>query len=446
MKFKNYINPYSKSNRIYSQNDIANMPVKEAFKREREIVAQDDRIGVPSDMELRNSENVIWVEEYRRDDGTEVKGHWRSKPGRGSIVSTQEDDYGIIEENPKTSDDIMDKSEDEQWVDFGMDITDIIFGDSKIAPLITLLAPLIRFLLGKFFSDEEDDSENTRDDSENTRDDSTNTQTPATQSPQDKTPTQNNPTDKNQEQEPTQDKPDIGTTTGGASEVKEYSSDDIPDMTTYATLQEIAAKNNPIANNYPEQEYYKISLNLQKVRETGKVPNWMQEHNDVRTLNEIGNKELAQKIREKVVKEAKTNNDIETVHNPNNVFVITAKPGSNLTKLVVNDSSFKAEIENKLSDIKNGKYEKSNFTYIFQNKKPSEKDYLDHFSTGYTIGKCDVHNVKLESDGYVSAIIIDYYDFSKGGVWFNNNANIQQQNKKLENYALVIPIRIKIKK
>ncbi len=57
-----------------------------------------------------------------------------------------------------------------------------------------------------------------------------------------------------------------------------------------------------------------------------------------------------------------------------------------------------------------------------------------------------MHNVKVEPNGDISATIIDYYDFSKNGGFINNNAYIQQQNKKLENYALVIPIRMKIKK
>ena len=37
-------------------------------------------IGIPSEGELQRSPNVVWVEAYTRDDGTEVKGHYRSKP------------------------------------------------------------------------------------------------------------------------------------------------------------------------------------------------------------------------------------------------------------------------------------------------------------------------------------------------------------------------------
>ena len=99
MRFKNYRNPYTKDNRIYSKSDIANMTVKDVFGRKQELMAQNRSIGLPSDSELMNSENVIWVESYTRDDGTEVKGHWRSKPGHGSI---RNDSTGGIFDYPTT--------------------------------------------------------------------------------------------------------------------------------------------------------------------------------------------------------------------------------------------------------------------------------------------------------------------------------------------------------
>ena len=440
MKFKNYINPYSKSNRIYSQNDIANMPVKEAFKREREIVAQDDRIGVPSDMELRNSENVIWVEEYRRDDGTEVKGHWRSKPGRGGITP-QDGDEGIISENPVSDKEVsMNYSEDEEWVNFGLEILNILLGETEYGPYIKLFSPLIKILLSKFLDfDDEDDSENANEAP-------INTQTSTTQFPQDQTPTQNNPTDQNQEQEQTQDKPDIGISTGGASEVKEEDTSsninqrDIPPMTKSAELQENAIKNMPIweVKSTPEQEYYRIAFELKKSKETGEIPEWMKEHNDIRTLDKIGNEENKKALEEKIIQGAKDNNDIETLNNLNDVYIITAKPDSNLTKTINNSNYLKKEIDKKISEIESGVYEKSSFPIAFPNSE---------FSNHNAIGRCDVHNVKVESDGYLSATIIDYYDFDKrSSNLIVKNGYIQQQNGHLSNYALMIPIRIKIKK
>ena len=332
MRFKDYRNPHTKDNRIYSYTDLYNMPFGELIKNKKEILGQYGVLGVPREEELQGSDNVVYVEAYTRDDGTEVKAHYRSKPG-GGISHTEN-----------------------------------------------------------------------------------------------------------------------GVSTGGASNVinedikNAENKKDVPKMTTNAKIQELVAKNNPFANKYPEQEYYKISLNLDKIRETGEVPEWMKEHNDVRTLDKIGNKELSENIKEKIIECAKENNDTKTLNNVNDVFVITAKPSSDLTNLVINNPNFNQEIESRLSDIKEGKYEKSSFSYVFKDIDRGEKDKYKDFSTNHVISKCDVHNVKLDSDGYISATIIDYYDFSKGGGSINNNAYKQQQNEYLENYVLVIPIRMKINK
>ncbi len=86
MKYKNYVNSYSKDNRIYSREDILNMPVRDAFLFKNDIMTQDWQIGTPNASELAQSPNVIWVESYTRDDGTKVEGHWRSKPESGSSL------------------------------------------------------------------------------------------------------------------------------------------------------------------------------------------------------------------------------------------------------------------------------------------------------------------------------------------------------------------------
>ena len=79
MKFKNYRNSHTGEDRIYSLDDMYNMPFGEAIKRKQELIAQNKSIGVPTISELQSSENVVYVHEYTRDDGTVVKAHWRSK-------------------------------------------------------------------------------------------------------------------------------------------------------------------------------------------------------------------------------------------------------------------------------------------------------------------------------------------------------------------------------
>ena len=80
MKFKNYVNKHAGDNRIYSFNDITQMALGDVLKNKEELLSQYRELGVPSDAELQSSENVVYVHAYTRDDGTEVKAHYRSKP------------------------------------------------------------------------------------------------------------------------------------------------------------------------------------------------------------------------------------------------------------------------------------------------------------------------------------------------------------------------------
>ena len=84
MKYKNYRNSKTQDNRIYTNKDIKSMSLGEIFKRKDELLAQNRAIGVPKESELRGSENVVYVHEYTREDGTHVKAHWRSKSSTGS--------------------------------------------------------------------------------------------------------------------------------------------------------------------------------------------------------------------------------------------------------------------------------------------------------------------------------------------------------------------------
>ena len=321
MKFKNYRNPYTNDNRIYSYKDLYDMPFGEFIKRKQEVLGQYRVLGVPTEKELQGSDNVVHVEAYTREDGTEVKAHYRSKPNSGGRV------------NNETS-----------------------------------------------------------------------------------------------------------SSTSGASEVKNSNEKDIPRMTKSAELQENAIKNMPIweVKSNPEQEYYRIAFELQKAKETGEIPEWIKEHNDIRTLDKIGNEDNKNALKEKIIQGAKDNNDSETLNNLEKVYVVTAKPDSNIAQEVINSSYFKQEIDKRITKIESGEYEKTSFSIAFPDSE---------ISTHNTIGKSDVHNVKIDSDGYLNATIIDYYDFDKNSNYpLVKNGYIQQQNGHLNSYALMIPIRIKVKK
>lgn len=89
-KYKNYRNNYTKNNIIHSIDNVMVMPFKEVASRRKELSSQYKQIGFPSNRELGSSSNVVYVEAYTKDDGTSVRGHWRSKPGMGSILSEEE--------------------------------------------------------------------------------------------------------------------------------------------------------------------------------------------------------------------------------------------------------------------------------------------------------------------------------------------------------------------
>mgnify|MGYP007070213312 CR=1 FL=1 len=88
MKFKDYKNPITKDSKIYSRTDMYDMTLRELRNRVDELAAQEKLIGLPSVSVLKSSGNVIWIEEYTRDDGTKVCGHWRSKPGEGKNLGS----------------------------------------------------------------------------------------------------------------------------------------------------------------------------------------------------------------------------------------------------------------------------------------------------------------------------------------------------------------------
>lgn len=78
--FKNFFNKISNDNRIFTREDISNMSTKEFIKQEKAIDYQMMNLGIPTNNELKNRDDVVYVHEYLRGDGVHVKAHYRSKP------------------------------------------------------------------------------------------------------------------------------------------------------------------------------------------------------------------------------------------------------------------------------------------------------------------------------------------------------------------------------
>ncbi len=82
---RNFINAITNDNRIYTAEDIGSMTNKEFMANEKAIDYQMANLGIPRESELTGNPDVVYVHGYTRNDGTEVRAHYRSKPdGVGS--------------------------------------------------------------------------------------------------------------------------------------------------------------------------------------------------------------------------------------------------------------------------------------------------------------------------------------------------------------------------
>ena len=82
---RNFINAIANDNRIYTAEDIGGMTSKEFLANEKAIDYQLNNLGIPRESDLAGNPDVVYVHAYTRDDGTEVRAHYRSKPdGAGS--------------------------------------------------------------------------------------------------------------------------------------------------------------------------------------------------------------------------------------------------------------------------------------------------------------------------------------------------------------------------
>lgn len=77
---RNFINAITNDNRIYTAEDIGGMTSKEFMSNEKAIDYQLKNLGIPRESDLTGNPDVVYVHAYTKDDGTEVRAHYRSKP------------------------------------------------------------------------------------------------------------------------------------------------------------------------------------------------------------------------------------------------------------------------------------------------------------------------------------------------------------------------------
>lgn len=81
--YSGYVNPVTGDGKIFSREAISQMTGDEYTGNESAIMAQLKSIGIPydSDLELASMRGgLVYVRPYTREDGTEVRGYWRSAP------------------------------------------------------------------------------------------------------------------------------------------------------------------------------------------------------------------------------------------------------------------------------------------------------------------------------------------------------------------------------
>ena len=80
---RNFINAITNDGRLYTAEDIGEMTNREFLDNEKAIDYQLENLGIPRRADLAGNSDVVYVHSYTRDDGTEVRAHYRSKPDVG---------------------------------------------------------------------------------------------------------------------------------------------------------------------------------------------------------------------------------------------------------------------------------------------------------------------------------------------------------------------------
>lgn len=82
-KFKGYTNPITKTDKLYTKEEISEMTPVEYNQQRHAIEAQRKSVGIPTENEMKRISahgGVVYVSAYTRGDGTQVKSYYRSAP------------------------------------------------------------------------------------------------------------------------------------------------------------------------------------------------------------------------------------------------------------------------------------------------------------------------------------------------------------------------------
>ena len=113
-RLSEFFNEITNDGRIFSLEDVVDIPQEESNYYQKALNYQYDKIGFPTDKVLQGSSDVVYVNGYTKGDGTEVRAHYRSKNGHKysdsnkRVMTNPKEEKARIEELAKK---IVDKGE-----------------------------------------------------------------------------------------------------------------------------------------------------------------------------------------------------------------------------------------------------------------------------------------------------------------------------------------------
>lgn len=203
---------------------------------------------------------------------------------------------------------------------------------------------------------------------------------------------------------------------------------------------------------FPLKDYYKISLELADYPE--KVVS-----NERNSIYKAGN--LPKSVDKRVVLDKISNvlkldlNKPKDLEKAKDTVVVIPTENSKLVKVLKRSDKLKNLLKDEYKNIVNGKYEGKYFQegVVFEKPNYGNLNTLNDNATLFgVLHNVDVHDMKQNSDGSITLVISDFYDFEH---WFpkenddvvdkrikelNNNADRQQRADKLQPYMIYIPL------
>ena len=400
MRFRNYINSFSRRNRIYSDEDLLKMTLQALFDNEPSILAQYETIGIPDYIELEQSPNTQWIEPFKNEKGLDDGGYWQSvltpeyqesfapkqynlNQKQNAIVNNEWDDVDTRD---------LDKYLDKNIIDIMPDNKKEEYEVNK-NPNKALEGNLEKNVYPEQKTFEQDVSSRRE---KNTLD-------------------------------------------------KYFGLEIVP------ALQKAASKTLPY--NKVENEYYKNSL---KMNDGEPLTDEFLKENDIYGLKDITDPEKSNYYKEQLAKMYGLDlNDPDIDEKLKDKKIVVPKENSRLYQYAKNSEAIEKWIVDNYDRIKNGEKPLKDSIEFPSSIKDDESRGL--FAT---IHNADTNNAKINEDDSLTLELDDNYDFAKwdkhkwnnqdsiktnlykkGIVNINNNAYEQQENGQLENFPITMRLK-----